>query len=791
MKLKQRIILFNLIAFNVIVIISMTLYFLYTVNIVKQNINTQNQLKADLMAAKIDENLSKEMSIANQSIHTIEYFKITDYEMATDFLVNLNCQRPNNDFAIFLENGTFANSQKWQPSEEYKPRERLWYTTAKASDKIIVTNPYISVSSKAKKVSFAICKSFKIQDAEAVFVTEIGLDVIENMLKEFTQDSESYAFLIGNDSLILLHPNKEYQLSVDKLTKLSDVPSGDKFAEAVKSQHLNKKDKNFIQTTNYQGKESLFYFAKTQTADWTIAFSVPYSELNEPINKIRIQTIILALLLMISVLVISLILAKKLATPLEKMVARLRNISRSSNAINTEIISTSNYELKEIATSFNNILEKIGNTQEQSNKININSNANKVVERIKSIQEVNEENCYLLYIDIDKFKTINKLFGYYAGNKLIRHIYDTIEKELQEEGINKINFRHVVNDEFSIFYKGTKESACNFADKIINKISQDGFIWNDKKLLVCISVGIVPLSSTKQKPKDVLVCAYEACASAFASGGNCYKFLSDNDSGEFNMENVAYWLSSIQKALKENRFILYKQAIVPLNDINPHTKYEILIRLQTEEGEIIPPDTFIPIAERYNMIYEIDKWVIKTAFEYYVSLEENDPERKAMYSINISADSFFSNDLINYIFETRAKYNVPAHNFCFELTESCAVRHLDITQKFITELRKAGFSFALDDFGKGFSSFPYLKTLPIDYVKIDGSFIKSIDKDYIDFSMVKTMRDMCHHLGLYTVGEYAESNEIVNILKDIGVDYGQGYAFQKPIPIRDIGSEKL
>ncbi len=786
MKLKQRIILFNLLAFNFIVIISMSVYFFYTVNIVKNNIHRQNQLKTNLMASRIDEWLSKEMSIVKLSVNTFEHFKIKDYQIATDFLVNLSCERPTNDFAVFYENGVFANNQKWQAPPSYKPKSRPWYIESKDSSKIVITNPYVSISSRESQTAFGIVEKFKVDELNAVFVSEINLITIENMMKEFASKDGEYAFLIGKDSVLLLHPYKPYKLTVSLFTELKELPQGQRFVEIINSIKNNDDQIRTVSAKDYDGVDKLFYFANNQVVDWTVAFVVPASEIYTTINKIRWQTVLLCLILIITVAIISLILARKLAMPLEEMANRLKKIASTNNTIDADVIDTANYELKEIATSFNNIITKIGDTKSEENRINLNSNANVVVEKIRKIQESKEKNHYLIYIDIDKFKTINKLFGYYAGNQLIEHVYTSIEEEVLAIGIDKSNFQHVVNDEFSIFYEGTEESACAFSDKIIDKISKTGFVWSDKKLLVCISVGIVPLSETTQAPQDILVCAYEACANAFADGGNCYKFLSNKENGAVNMEDVTFWLNSIQSALKENRFILYKQAIVPLNDINPHSKYEILIRLKTKEGEIISPDAFIPIAEHYNMIYEIDKWVIKTAFEYYASLEKiNSPEKEAMYSINISADSFFSNDLINYIFETRAKYNVPAGKFCFELTESCAVRHLDITQKFVTELRKAGFSFALDDFGKGFSSFPYLKTLPIDYVKIDGSFIKSIDKDYIDFSMVKTMRDMCHHLGLYTVGEYAENDEIVTILKDIGIDYGQGYFFQKPIPIHE------
>jgi len=790
MRIKKRLIVSNIIAFTIIVVITTSIDYIYTASIFTKSMNKKNQVNADLIASKVDEWLQNQITRVEQVIDVIKYLNIEDYNSVTPLLVNLNKQNPQNDFAVFFETGVFANGQDWQPPPEYNPRERPWYLQSKESEAVIVTAPYLSNSGESDSIAFAIVKRFTTKAGlKGVAFTEIRVAALLSLIEQFQGGSGAYAFLIDKQYRILSHPHSTYRMKNTGYTALREINGGEEFFKEISSRSFSPSDDIVpISIYDYDNTFRFFFFAKSKISNWIIAFALPAEDLYRLFTSMRIRTALICFILIIVVGVASVIIAIKLASPIEEMTTTLESAAKTNNLISLESFGKSDYELTKIAKSFNTVIRKNSQDLMSPGKINVSGNMSGITRKLREIMMILKpvESAYILYLDIDKFKTINKIWGYYAGNELIEHVFNIILNFMKEKQLPEKDFMHIAGDEFVIFYKGKKKETCAFASDIIDRVSKTRFVWNDKNITICISVGIVPINIKVQNEQDILVSACEACSLAFKSGGNCYKLLSNVDSMIFTTRNISFWLNTIQKALKDNRILLYKQAIVPLNDIVPAPKYEILVRLQTEDGQVIMPDTFVPIAEQYNMIYEIDRWVIKTSFKCFAEMKKNNvPDSKAIFSINISADSFFSNDLIDFISKTRAEYDVPAHNFCFELTESCAVRNLDATSRFITELRKQGFSFALDDFGKGFSSFPYLKTLPIDYVKIDGSFIKSIDKDYIDFSMVKTMRDMCYHLGLYTIGEYAEDEQIVAILKDIGIDYGQGYAFGKPIPIAD------
>jgi EAL domain-containing protein (putative c-di-GMP-specific phosphodiesterase class I) len=203
-----------------------------------------------------------------------------------------------------------------------------------------------------------------------------------------------------------------------------------------------------------------------------------------------------------------------------------------------------------------------------------------------------------------------------------------------------------------------------------------------------------------------------------------------------------------------------------------------------KNGEIIQPSDFIPIAERYNLMPAIDRWVIRNSFAAYMRLKKaGDPLASAIFCVNLSGASLAEDSIIDYIIDTAEEFKIPPEHFCVELTETNAILNLTSAYRFIYILKERGFTVALDDFGSGFSSFGYLKNLPVDFLKIDGSFIRNMDKDPVDYTMVQAISSMCKVLGLKTIGEYAENDVIINMLREIGVDYAQGYGISKPFPL--------
>jgi len=245
------------------------------------------------------------------------------------------------------------------------------------------------------------------------------------------------------------------------------------------------------------------------------------------------------------------------------------------------------------------------------------------------------------------------------------------------------------------------------------------------------------------------------------------------------------WVARIHQALNENKFCLYAQTILSLRDDVPGNHYELLIRMTNDDGNIIPPGAFLPAAERYNVISKIDRWVIETAF----SQLENNPnfmQKMNFFSINLSGQSLAEQDFLDFVLTTMDKSTIDAEKICFEITETAAIANLGIAVKFISTLKTRGCLFALDDFGSGLSSFGYLKNLQVDYLKIDGMFVKDIVDDPIDYAMVKSINEIGQVMGLQTIAEFVENDKITGLLSEIGVNYVQGYGVGKPKALLEI-----
>ena len=244
------------------------------------------------------------------------------------------------------------------------------------------------------------------------------------------------------------------------------------------------------------------------------------------------------------------------------------------------------------------------------------------------------------------------------------------------------------------------------------------------------------------------------------------------------------WVSRIQSALDNNRLTLYSQSIVPLDkqgEMPPHR--EVLVRLHEEDGSLIPPGAFIPAAERYNLMPAVDRWVVKAAIKYLANLLAQEKRESFVLNINLSGASFMEEGFLDFVMEQLNHYDVPREMICFEVTETSTIANLDEATKFISVLRDAGCQFALDDFGSGLSSFGYLKHLPVDYLKIDGSFVKDMLNDPIHCSMVEAINQVGHIMGIHTVAEFVEDEPTMERLCELGVDYAQGYHIEKPAPL--------
>jgi len=393
------------------------------------------------------------------------------------------------------------------------------------------------------------------------------------------------------------------------------------------------------------------------------------------------------------------------------------------------------------------------------------------------------EHC-LCFMDLDKFKVVNDTCGHVAGDELLRQLADIFRTQIR--GADTL--ARLGGDEFAIILrKCGLGPAVNVAEEIRAVIEDFRFGWAGKSFQVGVSIGLVIIDASSPDLEQVFKAADSACYAAKEAGRNRVHIYSQDDKDITQRQGEAQWLVRIQGALDENRFELNYQPIVPLNpnDEDP-VHYEILLRMLGEQGESVPPGAFIPSAERYQLMSKIDAWVIENLFlwmDQYWDFKSHD-----VFAINLSGQSLADDNLLYRVKQLLDHHAVPANRICFEITETSAISNLSQAQIFIDELKEIGCRFALDDFGSGLSSFAYLKSLDVDYLKIDGAFVKDMAEDPIDRAMVESIHNIGSVLKLKTIAEFVEDESILNALNEVGVDYAQGYGIARPKVLPTDGS---
>ncbi|MFT6778569.1 MAG: diguanylate cyclase (GGDEF)-like protein/PAS domain S-box-containing protein [Paraglaciecola sp.] len=385
------------------------------------------------------------------------------------------------------------------------------------------------------------------------------------------------------------------------------------------------------------------------------------------------------------------------------------------------------------------------------------------------------------YIDLDQFKVVNDTCGHAAGDELLRQLGALMNKSIRKGDV----LGRLGGDEFGILIKNCSiEDAFKVASHIKSVIEDYRFIFEDQSFRISASMGLVPIVDAKTTLLHLMKNADAACYLAKDYGRNRIHIYNDNDEDLTQRLGEMQWVNRIQKALAENRFCLYAQSIELLKDTNK-VHYELLIRMQDTDGVIIPPGAFLTAAERYNLIVQLDLWVINKTFSL-LHLNPSFLDKVDFVSINLSGHSLTDESVLDLIISKLSQYKVDGKKFCFEITETAAIANVVMAERFILKIKKMGCKFALDDFGSGLSSFSYLKNLPVDYLKIDGLFVKDIVEDKIDYAMVKAINEVGHTMGMETIAEYVENKGIREMLRELGVDYAQGYGIHQPQPFEEI-----
>jgi diguanylate cyclase (GGDEF)-like protein/PAS domain S-box-containing protein len=391
----------------------------------------------------------------------------------------------------------------------------------------------------------------------------------------------------------------------------------------------------------------------------------------------------------------------------------------------------------------------------------------------------------LCYLDLDRFKVINDTSGHLAGDELLRRVSDILNTVVRKRD----TLARMGGDEFAVLLEHCPlEQAERVANELLRSIETLRFEWEGKPYSLGVSIGLVPIQKNSDTLTDILSAADAACYAAKDSGRNRVKVFYSDDIELSRRRSEMGWISKINLALEEGRFCLEKQRISLLDkkaEDKRGNHFEILLRMKTDNGKMIYPGAFLPAAERYDLMGAIDRWVVKTTLNW-LSTDLNELDNLAICTVNLSGQSLGDKEFLSFLLFEFEQSKIPPEKICFEVTETATIANLGSAIEFIKELKDIGCLFSLDDFGAGVSSFTYLKNLPVDFLKIDGAFIKEIDKDPVDLAMVRSINEIAQVLGKLTIAEFVENNEILEVMKDIKVDYVQGYVIGKPELIKSI-----
>ncbi len=384
-----------------------------------------------------------------------------------------------------------------------------------------------------------------------------------------------------------------------------------------------------------------------------------------------------------------------------------------------------------------------------------------------------------MFLDLDQFKLVNDTCGHAAGDELLRHICALLQSGLREGD----TLARLGGDEFGILLENcSPESSERIAEILRQTVQNLHFVWKGRPFVTTVSIGVVHVAQNPTTLESLLRAADMACYMAKEKGRNRVQLYHVDDSELSLRFGEMAWVQRLHMALEENRFCLYAQEIATLGHVETGGGHvEILLRLHDEAGRMILPNSFIPAAERYGLMTSLDRWVVENVFKIIAQcIAQQHEAPMAMCAINLSGITIGDDDFLIFLRQQFVIHRIPPEMICFEITETSAISNLASAIKFINELKGLGCYFSLDDFCAGMSSFAYLKHLPVDFLKIDGSFVRDMLDDPINRAMVEVINHIGHVMGKRTIAEFVETPQIEQALLEIGVDYAQGYNIERP-----------
>ncbi len=392
----------------------------------------------------------------------------------------------------------------------------------------------------------------------------------------------------------------------------------------------------------------------------------------------------------------------------------------------------------------------------------------------------NHEVHALCFMDLDKFKIINDTCGHKAGDQLLIQLTRIIKEKIRSHD----TLARLGGDEFGLLLEGcTLEKATEIAEGIVSLVKNHEFKWQDKTFHVGVSIGLIMMTHETRSIDKALSQADIACYAAKDMGRNQVHIHGFGDKYAKKIHKELGWVAQINNSNCEQRFALHLQAVTNLQEQQSTMIYEVLLRLKDDTGNWVSPESYIPAAERFNLMQDVDYWVIKNSFKYLSELYKKFPECNIQLSINISANSLGRYHFTEFVIEQLQKYNITPGVICFEIAEANAVKNISQSADIITRLRKHNIKFALDNFGSSMTSISYLKDLQVDYLKIDGNIIKNISQNTTDKAMVAAINQAGKVMNIEIVAKHVENIFTYNQLKEMGIDYVQGFYIEKPFPL--------
>lgn len=415
-------------------------------------------------------------------------------------------------------------------------------------------------------------------------------------------------------------------------------------------------------------------------------------------------------------------------------------------------------------------------------------NRNEFELRLQSVLQkarVQNQQAALCYMDLDQFKLVNDTCGHIAGDQLLHQLAHKLRDELRDSD----TIARLGGDEFGVLLQDCSvEDALRLASNLRKTVRDHHFTWDGKVFEVGVSIGVIPISSDTHDVTEALSAADVACYAAKESGRDRVHLYEADDAELQRRRSDMLWVNRIREALKEDRFRLYQQPVITVGTNGPEAPHhEILLRMLDEEGNLLKPCSFLGAAEQFGLMPDIDRWVIRNTFQW---LKENTGPSLAGHqlAINLSGQSLSSNAFLGFVIDLIDESPIDRGSIYFEITETAAIANLEDAARFIRILKGMGCKFSLDDFGSGMSSFQYLKNLPVDYLKIDGSYVRDLVHEPIDRAMVEAVNQVGHAMGMKTIAEFVENQATLDALADIGVDFAQGYGIAKPAPIENLSA---